>query len=47
MAAHEDLDRRFQSTPVIADERIASIDKRMMRGESFQSTPVIADERIW
>ena len=36
----------FQSTPVIANGRIASIDKRMMRGESFQSTPVIANGRI-
>ena len=36
----------FQSTPVIADERIVLVPALFVCAAAFQSTPVIADERI-
>ena len=40
------LAQAFQSTPVIADERIREAISRCFQVSEFQSTPVIADERI-
>ena len=38
--------QRFQSTPVIADERMGGQSCSPSPTSTFQSTPVIADERM-
>ena len=40
------LTNLFQSTPVIADERMWAFPSQAVRCAMFQSTPVIADERM-